>query len=164
MEAVQHDVVPPKGRGLCAGEGRCEEWLVAGRPFSRRAVGAIDRKVHEQLDQAASDSGARDVRATFLGFQLVKRAHTRFELRREAACKYFATRRVLLRLEGRWASADGSPGSSQQLGGAGVMQQGADLLHEVVAGGAVATPCVGQILAGEQDLFDDDVGMSLLRG
>src|SRR5437763_14779252 len=107
MEAVQQDVVPTKGRGLCAGEGRCEERLVAGRPFSRYAVGAIERKVHEQLDQAASDSGARGVRATFLGFQLVKRAHTRFELRRAAACESFATRRVLLRLERSRAAADG---------------------------------------------------------
>ena len=103
------------------------------------AIGAIDREVRQQLGQqrgAASAGGDRGLRA----IERPGRAQAS-SWRREAAGHDLAPRRLFLRRESRPAgrSARAQAFASERLA-AGVVLQRAHLVHEVVAGGAVAAP------------------------
>src|SRR5258708_3888871 len=94
----------------------------------------------------------------------MERTRTGLELRRQTARARLAARGVLLRLEGRGAATDRSPCLRQNRLGRGVVLNRTDILHEVIAAGAVALPPRRQGLAASQDLLDHDVRPVIWHG
>jgi hypothetical protein len=79
------------------------------------------------------------------------------ELGAEAACQDFAAGGLLLGGKVGRPAAQRRPGLGQHALAGRVVLQGVHLIHEVVAGGAVAPPVGRQGLASQQDLLDHEV-------
>src|SRR4029434_1173846 len=88
----------------------------------------------------------------------VNRGRARLELGREAARDDLAPRRLLLSGEIRTASAERLPQRAEPAFATRVVLRGGDLVHEVIAAGAVAFPTRRQGLAAQQDLFHHQIG------
>ena len=83
---------------------------------------------------------------------------TGFELGGEASRHDLAPRRLFLGREPGRAPAQRRPGRRQRRFARRIVLQRAHVVHEVVAGGAVARPVARQGLAAQQDLFDHQPG------
>jgi len=81
------------------------------------------------------------------------RTHRADELGLQRTAQDFLARLPLLLAEIAAAAAVRAPQCSQRCTAAARVQHAADLVHEVVAGGAVAGPVLRQRLAGREDLF-----------
>ena len=153
-EPAQHGIDRPavgrEARAVRAGGGAVEHGAIGRREHAVAAVGAIDREVRQQLAQHAAQQRLRQL-ATREG------SSAGVELGAKAARQNLAAGGLLLGGKVARPAAQRRPSLGQHALAARVVLQGADLVHEVVAGGAVAAPVGRQALAGQQDLLDHEV-------
>ena len=134
------------GRQVARGtrDRRLKERPVARGTLARRRVGAIDGKMRQQLGQGAAQRCAGNL-CPFEVRKAVEARHTGLELRRETARDDLAPRRILLDRE--IGSCGRTPNAQSASSGAlprAIMLHRADVIHEVVAAGAVARPVCRQ--------------------
>src|SRR5471032_1625873 len=63
----------------------------------------------------------------------------------------------------RWTSRQFGPAFCQWFGAARIVQQSADVIHEIVAGGAINAPVITHGFAAREDFFHDEIRAVLLQ-
>ena len=154
-EQAQDRVDSPAVGGK-AGSARAVGCLLQHLAVDRRegavdAVGAIDREMRQELGEHAPQGRPSDLARRQGG-------RTGFELGGEASRHDLAPRRLFLGREVGRAPAQRRPGGCQRRFAGRIVLKRAHVVHEIVAGGAVARPIARQGLAAQQDLFDHQPG------
>ena len=155
VEQAQDRVDSPAVGGE-AGLARAVGCLLQHRAVDRRegavgGVGAIDREMRQQLGEHAPQGRPGDLARRQGG-------RTGFELGGEASRHDLAPRRLFLGREPGRAPAQRRPGRCKRRFARRIVLKRAHVVHEIVAGGAVARPVARQGLAAQQDLFDHQPG------
>ena len=134
------------------GQGLLEEAFILGRAPAGIEVGAIHRVMRNQRLQCAANRAKGQV----AGHQVVtgdlqQRLGDGFAIAGEAGIEHQMTRQAHL-LGERGALADRRPQFGQRRFTGRVVLQQRDLVHELVAGGAVGQPVAVQVFVGAEDL------------
>ena len=85
------------------------------------------------------------------------------ELAVEGPIEHVLAGRELLCVKIKLPAAEFLPQEDQRFFAVRFVQEGRDLLHEIIAGSAVDAPVGRKLLARAEDLLDDDIGRALRR-
>lgn len=135
--------------------GIAEHLAILHRATAGPGVGTVDRKAREQLEQRAADTAQGQVAAGQVGPRHPQKTLGEvLQVTGEASRQDQLASLVDLVEKRLRASADPLPEFAQRSFAARIVLQQADLVHEVVAGGAVAQPILGQALLATEDLLN----------
>ncbi len=123
-----------------------------------QAIGSGIGAVHLEVPQQGHQPARQHLRAELAGQRIqvrggAQRLHGAHELGLQRALQDLVARGALFLAEVAAAPAPAPPQRGQRFGAGRVVQHRGDLVHEVVAGGAVAGPVAAQLLVRRQDLF-----------
>ncbi|MNH03433.1 hypothetical protein D3C79_626960 [compost metagenome] len=140
----------------CIGQGLLEKPLVLGRAAASIEVGAVHRVVRDQRLQGAADRPQGQVAAhQVVAGHLQQGLGHRFAVAGQAGVEHQVAGLAHF-LGKRRALAEVAPQLGQRYFAGRIVLQQRDLVHELVAGGAVGEPVTVQVFAGTEDFLDVD--------
>jgi hypothetical protein len=145
-----------------AGEGAVHHLGVHLGAAGRAGIDAVDREMDEDFGEGAADGGEGIVAGgKVVAGDAVQGGCGGAEFACQIVAEDLAAGGFFLFLETAGPAGQAGPEMGERGFAIGVMQEGGDLVHEIVAGGAVGLPIGGQALARGENFLDHDVGWTL---
>src|SRR5271165_1610320 len=158
-DEIEQRTIRRAHRAFGTGNRPRNHFVVRLRPTGEASVETIDREVDQGLYQGAADGGERIVAGHKVApRETVHGGRCRVQLACQRISQSQASRLPLLGLEvGRPAGQLG-PQHGQRSFSGWIVQERADLIHEVVSSRAVRQPVLRQTLIAGENLLNDNIG------
>ena len=139
----------------------CQDGTIRWRSMIDPRVNAIDGKMSEDFRQGAADRRARKIaRGETALRDRIEGLDDGIALGGKTSLQDLPPRQFFLGGEIGGPAADAVPQLGQRSFAGRVVLQSADLVHEIVAGGAVGLPGLRQCFIASQNFFNDKIGRS----